>query len=68
MRAPKRMMWYNAFVQTLTLRCTLKPTAEQVAALNIAQRAGSMGKGGRNTAPILGISTLHRPLPKAHAP
>jgi putative transposase len=27
------MMYYTAFVQTLTLRCTLKPTPEQAAAL-----------------------------------
>lgn len=48
------------------VRCGYQDNADRNAALNIAQRAGSAGKGGCNTASILGISTLHRLLPKAH--
>lgn len=49
------------------IQCGYQDNADRNAALNIAQRAGSAGKSGCNTAPILGISTLHRPFPKAHA-
>jgi IS605 OrfB family transposase len=48
-------------------RCGYQQNADLNASANIAQRAGSTGAGRRNTAPILGISTLHRPFPKAHA-
>lgn len=37
------MMCYNAFVQTLTLRCTLKPTPEQAAALEETVRLFARG-------------------------
>lgn len=37
------MMCYNAFVQTLTLRCTLKPTPEQAAALEETVRRFAEG-------------------------
>lgn len=37
------MMYYTAFVQTLTLRCTLKPTPEQAAALADTVRLFAQG-------------------------
>ncbi len=37
------MMCYNGFVQTLTLRCTLKPTPEQAAALEATVRLFAEG-------------------------
>ncbi|MBI3962941.1 MAG: IS200/IS605 family element transposase accessory protein TnpB [Deinococcus sp.] len=52
--------------------CGFQHNADAVASWNIAQRAGSMGMGhqastsGFVTCPrILGISTLHRPLPES---